>query len=115
MLRIELLSGMRRKWTFTTAAAEPQTTIFAPTDTPDIPVFNDTEPFGVELGLKFRSDIDGIITGVRFYKGGPQNGGMHIGHFWTSTGTLLRGVEFHGESESGWQQAIFQTPVSITA
>jgi hypothetical protein len=102
-------------WTFTTAAAEPQTTIFEPTDTPAIDVFNDTQPNGVELGLKFRSDTGGIITGVRFYKGGPQNGGMHLGHLWTITGTLLRGVAFSGESESGWQQAIFQTPVPITA
>jgi hypothetical protein len=102
-------------WTFTIAAAEPQTTIFAPTDTPAIPVFNDTEPNGVELGLKFRSDTDGVITGVRFYKGGLQNGGMHAGHLWTITGTLLRAVVFSGESESGWQQATFQTPVPITA
>jgi hypothetical protein len=102
-------------WSFTIAAAPPQTTIFAPTDTPTIPVFNDTEPNGVELGLKFRSDTDGIITGVRFYKGGPQNGGRHVGHLWTITGTPLRGVAFSGESESGWQQAIFQTPVPITA
>ena len=102
-------------WTFTIAAAPPQTTIFAPTATPAIPVFNDTEPDGVELGLKFRSDTDGIITGVRFYKGGPQNGGMHVGHLWTITGTPLRGVAFSGESESGWQQTIFSTPAPITA
>jgi len=102
-------------WSFTIAAAPPQTTIFTPTDTPAIPVFNDTEPFGVELGLKFRSDTDGIITGVRFYKGGAQNGGLHVGHLWTITGTPLRGVAFSGETESGWQQAIFTTPAPITA
>jgi hypothetical protein len=103
-------------WSFTIADAPPQKTIFAPTAKPAIPVLNDTEPFpAVELGLKFRSDTDGIITGVRFYKGGPENGGMHEGSLWTITGTPLRRVEFFGESESGWQQAIFQTPVPITA
>src|SRR5262249_21200153 len=68
-------------WSFTIAAAPPQTTIFAPTDTPTKLIVNDTDPnSAVELGLKFRSDTDGVITGVRFYKGGPQNGGMHRGH-----------------------------------
>src|SRR5262249_45163148 len=46
---------------------------------------NDTSP--VELGLKFRSDVSGSITGVRFYKGGASNGGTHVGHLWTSSGT----------------------------
>ena len=36
----------------------------------------------VELGVKFRSDVDGSVTGVRFYKG-PQNTGTHVGHLWT--------------------------------
>ena len=42
----------------------------------------------VELGLKFRSDTDGFITGVRFYKT-SENTGTHIGHLWTVGGTLL--------------------------
>ena len=25
----------------------------------------------VEIGLKFRSDVSGVITGLRFYKGAP--------------------------------------------
>ena len=37
----------------------------------------------VELGVKFKSDIDGFITGVRFYKG-AANTGTHVGNLWTS-------------------------------
>jgi len=69
----------------------------------------------VELGLKFRSDRDGLITGVRFYKGGPENGGPHVGNLWTSTGTPLGSVTFTNETESGWQQASFPTPIPIEA
>jgi hypothetical protein len=69
----------------------------------------------VEVGLKFRSDKDGLITGVRFYKGGAANGGTHVGHLWTSTGTLLGTATFTDESDTGWQRALFATPVRITA
>lgn len=55
------------------------------------------------------------ITGVRFFKGGPANGGEHMGHLWASDGALLGSVTFNTESERGWQQALFQTPILITA
>ncbi|HVP10941.1 MAG TPA: DUF4082 domain-containing protein, partial [Phycisphaerae bacterium] len=68
----------------------------------------------VELGMKFRSDVAGIVTGVRFYKA-PTNTGTHIGNLWSSTGTLLATVTFTNETSYGWQQANFATPVSIAA
>lgn len=68
----------------------------------------------VELGVRFRSDIDGFITAIRFYKG-PTNPGPHVGHLWTNAGTLLASVTFAGETASGWQQATLAAPVSITA
>jgi hypothetical protein len=105
-------------WSFTTAAPPPPimtSSIFAPTDTPAIPTVNDLD--AVEVGLKFRSDIDGLISGVRIYKGGPANGGDSIlGHLWTSDGTQLSGgVVFLKEGESGWQQARIHPVVPITA
>src|SRR4030095_12805605 len=54
---------------------------------PANPVANDGD--AVELGMKFRSDIDGYISGVRFYKGAAANGGTHVGHLWTSGGTFV--------------------------
>ena len=74
----------------------------------------DPDKLPVELGLKFRSSVAGQVTGVRFYKG-SQNTGTHIGHLWSNTGTLLATVTFTGETASGWQQATFSTPVSISA
>ncbi|MGC2578176.1 MAG: DUF4082 domain-containing protein [Terrimicrobiaceae bacterium] len=68
----------------------------------------------VELGVKFRSDVAGKITGIRFYKA-PANTGRHVGNLWTSSGTLLATATFTGETGSGWQQVNFATPVPITA
>jgi Domain of unknown function (DUF4082)/Bacterial Ig domain len=66
----------------------------------------------VEVGVKFRTDVGGIVNGVRFYKA-ATNTGTHIGHLWTSAGTLLGTVTFSGESASGWQQANFASQIVI--
>ena len=58
--------------------------------------------------------MNGYITGIRFYKG-SGNTGTHVGHLWTSTGTLLATATFSNETASGWQQVNFATPVAITA
>src|SRR3954452_15038162 len=79
---------------------------------PTNPSAADANPY--ELGVKFKSDIDGFITGIRFYKG-PANSGTHVGHLWTITGTMLGAAEFATESTTGWQQVSFSTPVAITA
>lgn len=68
----------------------------------------------VELGLKFRSDIGGTITGIRFYKS-AANTGPHVGNLWSNTGALLATAMFTNETASGWQQANFAAPVPITA
>lgn len=68
----------------------------------------------VTLGLQFYSDVPGSVTAVRFYKG-PDNGGAHVGVLWSSTGSKLASVTFAGGSASGWPQANFASPVSISA
>ena len=68
----------------------------------------------VELGLKFRSDVAGTITGIRFYKA-STNTGSHVANLWSSSGTKLATATFTGETASGWQQVNFASPVSITA
>ena len=68
----------------------------------------------VELGVKFRSDVAGTITGIRFYKAGA-NTGTHVGNLWTSNGTQLATATFTNETASGWQQALFATPVTIAS
>jgi hypothetical protein len=68
----------------------------------------------VEVGVRFKADLDGQITGVRFYKA-SLNTGTHIGNLWTTNGTLLASGTFSGETATGWQQLTFSTPVDITA
>jgi hypothetical protein len=68
----------------------------------------------LELGVKFKADVDGFVTGVRFYKG-TANTGTHIGNLWSSTGTKLASATFTSETASGWQQVNFASPVAVTA
>src|SRR5262249_54957689 len=63
----------------------------------------------VELGVKFKSDVDGYITGVRYYKS-AANSGVHVGSLWSSTGVRLATATFTNESASGWQQVSFSPP-----
>ena len=69
---------------------------------------------GVELGVRFSSDIAGYLSGIKFYKG-TANTGTHVGDLWTSTGTLLASATFADESAGGWQEVNFAHPVAITA
>ena len=48
----------------------------------------------VELGVKFRSDVAGYITGIRFYKG-AGNTGTHVGHLWTTRRHPARHRDLH--------------------
>ena len=68
----------------------------------------------VELGVKFKSDVAGRVTGIRFYKA-TANTGTHVGNLWSSAGTKLATATFSGETASGWQQVSFATPVAITS
>jgi hypothetical protein len=79
---------------------------------PAQPAVND--PSAVELGVKFTTDVAGVITGIRFYKG-PGNTGTHTGRLWSGTGTLLGTVTFTGETSSGWQTASFASPIAVSA
>jgi hypothetical protein len=92
------------------AAVTPEATVQDFT-TPSIADAGDGN--GVELGMKFQTDFAGQATGVRFYKA-AANTGTHVGSLWSSAGTRLANVTFTGESASGWQNATFATPVTLT-
>jgi hypothetical protein len=68
----------------------------------------------VELGVRFTSDVDGYVKGIRFYKG-PGNTGTHRANLWSASGALLATANFADESATGWQQVLFATPVPVTA
>src|SRR5205807_7268041 len=73
-----------------------------------------SDPGPLELGVKFQSDINGSITGIRFYKG-TLNTGTHVGNLWSTSGQLLATATFSNETATGWQQVNFSAPVAITA
>jgi hypothetical protein len=87
-------------------------TIWTPAATPANAAANDGQP--IEVGVKFRSDIGGFVTAVRFYKG-TANTGVHVGHLWSASGALLAEATFTNESVSGWQEVALAQPVAITA
>ncbi len=97
-------------WTFTIVVCP--CTIFPASAAPTTASASD--PTAVEVGVKFRTSVNGTITGVRFYKG-AANTGTHVANLWTASGTLLATATFTGEPASGWQQVNFATPVSVTA
>jgi hypothetical protein len=69
----------------------------------------------IEVGLKFRTSVAGFISGIRFYKGGAQNGGIHVGSLWSATGTLLGRATFTAETPQGWQEVRFGSPIAVNA
>jgi hypothetical protein len=68
----------------------------------------------IELGVTFRSDVNGYITGIRFYKSAADTG-THVGSLWSASGASLATAAFTGESGSGWQQVNFSNPPAIQA
>jgi hypothetical protein len=96
-------------WSFTTLAGS--SSIWNNSTTP---AQTAADSNAVEVGVKFKSNVDGYITGIRFYKG-SNNTGTHIGNLWTSSGQQLATATFTNETASGWQQVNFDRPVPITA
>lgn len=75
---------------------------------------NANDGSSIELGVKFRSSVDGYITALRYYKGSLNPGGV-VGHLWAGDGTLLATVSFGEGTPSGWQQANLPEPIAIVA
>ncbi|MDX6355896.1 MAG: hypothetical protein QOF98_2799, partial [Streptomyces sp.] len=103
-------------WSFTTSASPPAVTcpctLWNTATTPAVTDMSDTN--SVELGARFKSAVNGYITGVTFYKG-AGNTGVHTGSLWSTDGTPLATGTFSSETATGWQLLSFATPVPITA
>jgi Domain of unknown function (DUF4082)/Bacterial Ig domain/Purple acid Phosphatase, N-terminal domain len=100
-------------FTFTTAALGAcPCTIWPASAVPG--TVDSQDPSAVEVGLRFRADVNGAITGIRFYKS-ASNTGPHKVNLWTNSGTLLATATSTGETASGWQQVNFSTAVAIVA
>jgi uncharacterized protein DUF4082 len=73
------------------AAASKPCTMFDPSN---VPTVVDSGPeAGVEVGVKFKSDVNGIIHAIRFYKA-STNTGPHVARLWTISGALLASQRF---------------------
>ena len=68
----------------------------------------------VEVGVRFRSDQAGTITGLRYYRGAGWTGSF-VGHLWRADGTQLAAVPFPAAASAGWQQVALPQPVRIDA
>lgn len=66
----------------------------------------------INLGMKFKANKPGAVTGIKFYKG-TKNIGAHTGALWSSTGVKMAAVTFSNESPSGWQTAALPAPVAL--
>ncbi|WP_169945933.1 DUF4082 domain-containing protein [Microbispora sp. H11081] len=88
------------------------TGLWSDSATPAVASHNDSS--AVVLGVKFTAAQDGLITGIRFYKG-ASNVGTHTGSLWTAGGDKLASVTFTNETASGWQRMNFPSPVAISA
>ncbi len=97
---------------FTVPPNCPCNTIWQPGNAPI--VADNGESAAIELGVKFRTDSGGYISGIRFYKA-ALNTGIHTGELWSSDGTLLATATFASEGSSGWQQVFFTSPVPVQA
>jgi hypothetical protein len=104
------VSGIATPATFNMTNLATGITVFG--TTAPTTFYNQTTP--VEVGMKFRSDVNGAVTGVRFYKGSTDST-THTGTLWSSTGTLLATGTFTGGTASGWQTLNFSSPVAINA
>jgi Domain of unknown function (DUF4082)/Bacterial Ig-like domain/Bacterial Ig domain len=98
-------------WTFRTAGAVGAlpTSVWTSANVPAVASNPDS---AIEVGLRFSSTVDGIVTAIRFYKG-AANSGLHVGHLWDLAGNLLGTAMFANESTSGWQEAPLGAPVTI--
>jgi hypothetical protein len=70
--------------------------------------------FGIEVGVKFRSSVNGKVVAIRFYKT-TGNTGAHTAQLYTSDGTLLASQVYQTETDNGWQTLFLATPVAINA
>jgi len=99
-------------WTFTTGQLPCSASACSAWSSDTIPgtaSVNDTN--SVELGVKFRSDLNGLITGIRFYQTNP---GTYQATLWSLSGQKLASSSVTS-TVSGWQQVNFSSPVAITA
>jgi hypothetical protein len=92
VLTTALLAGSASQ---TSAQGQPACpcTIWPSSAVPTVASVSDTR--STEVGVKFRSDVNGFVAAIRFYKG-AANTGTHTANLWTASGTSLARVTVSG-------------------
>src|SRR5262249_34573763 len=106
-------------WTFTTSSCPCR--LIGPGLTPaatGISTLNGRNPAGgpytLEVGVKIQVTQPMVVEALRFWKDAAETG-AHVGRIWSSTGTLLKTVQFMNETASGWQRQALGTPFPLQA
>ena len=69
-----------------------------------------------ELGVRFRVEVPGVITELRYYRTANETG-PHTGHLWRSTGELLATVPFPASNDAvgaGWRTIPLNPPLLLS-
>jgi hypothetical protein len=66
----------------------------------------------IEVGVRFRSDVDGMIEAIRFYKVWNVTG-PHTVNLWTADGRNLGFARLDIAPVSGWHDIRFEVPILI--
>lgn len=66
----------------------------------------------VNLGVKFTTKTDGVVTAIQFYRSKKQKK-AYTASLWDSKGRLLARATFAKSSKTGWQTAKLSKPVAI--
>ena len=105
------------QWSFTTGRppSDPGVcpcSVFDDQDQPTGAPFADGSD--LRLGMAFRADTAGMITGVRFFKA-PGGAAPHDVYLYSSVGAEIAKATSVSEASSGWQEVSFAAPVAIDA
>ena len=82
---------------------------------PPVPAYDD--PNAVTLGVRFQSDVDGVVESVRFYRGVSDPAGYSVA-LWDATnpaGGPLGVSSVTSDTTPGWQVVPLSPPVAISA
>ena len=101
------------QWLFTTGVYSCPCSIWSSSYTPPATLYLGST--ALELGVKFRSDVAGQITAIRFYKSSGNTSNTRHAHLWASSGGPPLATATFSETSSGWQQVSLSPPVAISA
>lgn len=93
--------------------AEGYSTLFAVAAHPTV-ITPDYDSLSVELGVQFRTQVDGSIAGMRLYRARGESA-AHPARLWDAQKHVIATATFAGSTSYGWQYVKFDKPVAVHA